>query len=155
MFDSFKYDLIIIIRKSIKSLSNSTVHVFVSRNVVNNLNDSIHFFWWIFQINIKESIEILYILIIWESFRWYKTLFVYYLIYNLITSFIIILIILIFLIINKLNASLLMMRKYVSKTNNVKTRLLYSIVSLTVLIVIYRRIFLIMSWSFNSTIIIK
>ena len=153
--DSFKYDLTIIIRKLIKSLSNSTMHVFVSRETVNNLYNSIHFFWCVLQINIEESIEISYIFMIWGPFRWCKTLYVYFLTCNLTISFIVILITLTLLMINRLNISSLMIRKYVPKINNVKTRLLYSAVSLIILTIIYRRIFLIKSWSFNSIIMIR
>ena len=155
MSDSFKYDLTIIIRNSIKSLSNSTVYVFVFWETVNNLYNPIHFFWCVLQINIEKPIEILCIFMVWGPFRWYKTSIVYFLTYNLTISFIAILMTLTFSIINRLDTSSLIIRGYVSKTSNVETRLLYSTVSLTVLTVIYRRIFLIKSWSFNSTIMIK
>ena len=155
MCDSFKYNLIIIIRKLIKSLSNSIMYVFIFRKVVNNLNDLIHFFWCVFQINTGELIEILCIFIIWDSFRWCKASFFYFLIYIFTTSFVVILITLILSMINRFNISLLIIRKHVLKTNNIETRSLYSIVSLTISTVICKRIFLIMSWFFNSTIIIK
>ena len=145
MFESFKYDLIIVILKLVESLNNSITHVSVFREIVSNLYNSIHFFWCVLQINIGEPIEILYIFMIWGPFRWYKTSIVCFLTCNLTISFIAILMTLTFSVINRLDISLLMIRKYVSKINNVETRLLYSIVSLIILIIIYRRISLIKS----------
>ena len=155
MSDFFKYDLTIIIRNLIKSLGNSTLHVSMSREIVNNLYDSVHFFWCVFQTKIGESIDVLCILMIWESFRWRKTSFVYLFAYNLIISFIAILMTFALLMIDKFDISSLMIRGYVSKTSNVETRSLYSVVSLTTLIIICKRISLMESWSFNSTIMIK
>ena len=45
VFDSFKsYGLTIVVRKLIKSLGNSIMHISVSRETDNNLYDSVHFF---------------------------------------------------------------------------------------------------------------
>ena len=59
------------------------------------------------------------------------------------------------LIINNVDISSLVMRGKVLKTNNVGTRPLYSAVSFIILIIIYRRIFLIVALFFNSSMIIE